>query len=417
MMEHTDRNMHVIGPGPEVLASWEAASLELPDLPTIRRHRVQRIRSELQRRNLDAMLLYDPLNIRYATDSTNMSIWTSHNAVRYALVCADGPLIMFEFSKGEFLAAHSEVVDEIRPAVSFMPYYAGNRVAEIAAKWAGEVTEIVTEHARSGGLRIAADTVPLDGVRALGALGVDLVSGMALMEDARMVKHPEEIKAMRCAVHSCEQAIDDMRAIFEPGVTEVELWAELQRSNFLNFGEWVETRLLASGQRTNPWYQEASSKVVAAGEIMAFDTDMIGAFGICVDMSRSWLCGGGRPTPAQADVYARAVDMIERNIPLFVAGATLREITDKATYPSPEEFNGYTVLAHGVGLADEYPSVFIRESWEETGFDDVIEVGNVICVEAFVGRKSGGEGIKLEQQVLVTKSGPEILTGYSMALS
>ena len=150
---------------------------------------------------------------------------------------------------------------------------------------------------------------------------------------------------------------------------------------------------------------------------MAFDTDMIGAFGICVDMSRSWLCGGGQPSPAQADVYARAVDMIERNIPLFVAGATLREITDKATYPSPEEFNGYTVLAHGVGLADEYPSVFIRESWEETGFDDVIEVGNVICVEAFVGRKSGGEGIKLEQQVLVTESGPEILTGYSMALS
>ena len=150
MMEHTDRNMHVIGPRPEVLISWEAASLELPDLPTIRHHRVRRIRNELQLRNVDAILLYDPLNIRYATDSTNMSIWTSHNAVRYALVCADGPLIMFEFSKGEFLSAHSEVVDEIRPAVSFMPYYAGNRVSEIAAKWAREVTEIVTEHARPG---------------------------------------------------------------------------------------------------------------------------------------------------------------------------------------------------------------------------------------------------------------------------
>ncbi|NNF63772.1 MAG: aminopeptidase P family protein [Acidimicrobiia bacterium] len=417
MMEHTDRNMHVVGPRPEVLEAWRLADLELPDLATIRRYRVERIRSELRQRNVDAMLLYDPVNIRYATDSTNMSIWTSHNAVRYALVCAEGPLVMFEFSKGEFLSAHSEVVDEIRPAVSFMPYYAGSRVYEIAAKWARGVTEIVKEHARSGGLRIAADVLPLDGVRALEAVEVDLLSGMAFMEDARMVKHPEEIKAMRCAVHACQRSIDDMRAIFEPGVTEVELWAELQRSNFLNFGEWIETRLLASGQRTNPWYHEASSKVVEAGEIMAFDTDMISAYGICVDMSRSWLCGGGQPNPAQADVYGRAVDMIDRNIPLFVAGATLRDITDKATYQSPEAFNGYTVLAHGVGLADEYPSVFIRESWDETGFDDVIEVGNVICVEAFVGRKSGGEGIKLEQQVLVTESGPEILTDYSMALS
>lgn len=416
MMEHADRNMHVIGPRPEVVDAWHLASLELPDLPAIRRYRVGRIRSVLRERNIDAVLLYDPVNIRYATDTTNMSIWTSHNAVRYALVFADGPVIMYEFSKGEFLAAHSEVVDEIRPAVSLMPYYTGDRVGEISKRWANELKATVAEHARSGALRVAVDTIGLDGSRALEAVGIELISGMALMEDARLVKHSEELKAMRCAVHSCERSIDDMRAIFQPGVTEVELWAELQRSNFLNFGEWIETRLLASGARTNPWYQEASSKKVAAGEVMAFDTDMIGAFGFCVDMSRSWLCGGGRPSGALADVHARALDMIERNTPLFVPGASLREITDKATYPSPDEFNGYTVLAHGVGLADEYPSVFIRESWDETGFDAIIEAGNVICVEAFVGRKNGGEGVKLEQQMVVTDAGPEVLTNYSLDL-
>jgi Xaa-Pro aminopeptidase len=256
----------------------------------------------------------------------------------------------------------------------------------------------------------------LDAIRALESRGADLVSGQQLLENARLVKGPEEIKAMKCAADSCDRDIAEMRAIFEPGVTEVELWAKLQQANFLRFGEWMETRLLASGERTNPWYQEASRKPVAAGEIMAFDTDLIGSYGMCIDISRSWLCGENRPNPNQADVYARALETIEANIPLFVAGATYREITERCTYPAPSEFNGYTVLAHGVGLCDEYPSIYMRELWERTGFDGVVEVGNVFAVEAFVGRRDGGEGVKLEQQIVVTDSGPEVLDRYPMGL-
>ncbi len=417
LLEHTNRNMHVIGPRPETVVEWQAAGLALPDLPTIRSYRLERVRSQLQAAECDAALLYDPVNIRYATDSTNMSIWTAHNAVRYALVPADGPVIMYEYSNGEFLSAHAETVAEIRPATSFWPFYVGDRRPEIAVRWAHELVDTIDEVSRSGGRRLAIDMLSLDGIRALEALGVDLISGMQLMEDARLVKHPEEITAMRCAVYSCQAAIDDMRAIFEPGVTEVALWARLQESNFLRFGEWIETRLLSSGPRTNPWYQEASSKQVEAGEILAFDTDMISAYGMCVDMSRSWVCGDVKATPTQADLWARANEMIEANSPLFVPGAAYREITEKATYPSPDDYNGYTVLAHGVGMADEYPSIYIRELWDQTGFDGVIEAGNVVSVEAFAGRREGGEGVKLEQQIVVTESGPELLTEYPLGLA
>jgi Xaa-Pro aminopeptidase len=208
-----------------------------------------------------------------------------------------------------------------------------------------------------------------------------------------------------------------MRAIFEPGITEVELWARLQQANFERFGEWIETRLLSSGLRTNPWYQEASSKVVEVGELMAFDTDLIGAYGMCVDMSRTWICGDGNPTSAQADVFGRARDMLDRNVPLFVPGISYRELTEKLTYPDLNEFNGYTVLAHGTGLADEYPSIYVRERWELTGFDGVVEAGNVFSVEAYCGRRTGGEGVKLEEQILVTERGPELLTTYPVELN
>jgi Xaa-Pro aminopeptidase len=415
LVEHTERNMHALGPSPTLLAEWRTADLALPDLGLVRRYRLERVRQQLRAADCDGILLYDPLNVRYATDTTNMSLWTMHNAVRYAYVATDGPVVVFEFSDAEFLSAHSDVVDEIRAATSLHPFYTGDRIAEVAARWADEIVALLDD--RGGGSRkLAVDILELDGIRALEARGVELVSGQRLLENARLVKCEEEINALRCAVNACERNVADMRSIFEPGITEIALWARLQESNFLRFGEWIETRLLASGARTNPWYQEASRKVVDAGELMAFDTDLVGAYGMCVDMSRTWLCGDGRPTPAQAQLFELARETVQRNTELFRPGATLRDITDALWYPPAEEYNGYTVMAHGVGLCDEYPSVFAREKWDAVGFDDVIEAGFVICVEAFVGRRDGGEGVKLEQQIIVRESGPELLTHYPMNL-
>ena len=415
LLDHGDRNMHALGPGPELEAEWTAAGLRLPDRRAIRRYRLERVRAQLRGAGCDAALLYDPLNIRYATDTTNMSIWTMHNAVRYAFVAADGPVVLFEFSKGEFLDTHSEVVDEIRPGLSYIYFYAGNRAEEVAGGWADEIVELMAEHGR-GDRRLAVDQLDLIGTRALEARGVCLVDASALMEEARVVKSSEEIAAMRCAVHACEAAVGDMRAAFEPGVTEMALWAVLQAGNFARYGEWIETRLLASGPRTNPWYQEASSRQVQAGELMGFDTDMICAYGVCVDISRTWLCGDGRPTPAQHDVWSLAVEQIERNRELHQPGVSVRDIVERSWYPSLEDYNCYTVLSHGVGLCDEYPSVFTRERWGRQGYDTELQPGTVMCVEAFVGPKRGGEGVKLEQQVLITETGNELLSLYPLGL-
>ena len=245
LLDHAERNMHATGPAPELSATWQAAGLSLPDLPKMRAFRLARIRAELVRAGCDAILLYDPLNVRYASDSTNMSIWTMHNAVRYAFVPVSGPVVMFEFSDAEFLCAHSEMVDEIRPATSMHPFYVGSRVDEIARVWTAEIDELL--RAAGDSRRLAVDLLSLDGIRALERLGVDLVSGQALMEEARLVKHEEEIVAMRLAAHACEAAIDDMRDIFVPGVSENALWATLQYGNFCRFGEWIETRLLSTG--------------------------------------------------------------------------------------------------------------------------------------------------------------------------
>ena len=387
LVGHTERNRHVLGPHRSVVEEWTRAGLKLPDLTAVRRYRIERVREQLRHHNIDGVVLHDPLNVRYATDTTNMPVWTMHNAVRYAWVPADGDVVLFEFSHGEFLSAHSEVIDEIRPATSFVPFYSGSRSAEIAGRFADEIIELLRRDQRTGDMRLGIDNIGLEGLRTLEARGATVLSAHQLMEEARLVKSGDEIDAMRCAIESCQRSISDMRSLFVPGVTELELWAELQKANFLRHGEWVETRLLASGARTNPWYQEASIKEVEAGELMAFDTDMVGAFGMCVE-----------PAPVRG----------WRNLP---------RDNNRLSYPDVDEFNGYTVLAHGTGLCDEYPSLFTREQWDDRGFDGVVEVGNGFSIESFVGRRGSGEGVKLEDMIVVAESGPELLTDYLLDLA
>ncbi|MGO4832178.1 aminopeptidase P family protein, partial [Rhizobiaceae sp. 2RAB30] len=70
-------NQHVLGYGALAETEWRAAGIAEPDLPAMRRYRLERIRAELRRRNYAGALLYDPINIRYATDSTNMQSWVA----------------------------------------------------------------------------------------------------------------------------------------------------------------------------------------------------------------------------------------------------------------------------------------------------------------------------------------------------
>ncbi|TIV89859.1 MAG: M24 family metallopeptidase, partial [Mesorhizobium sp.] len=83
-----------------------------------------------------------------------------------------------------------------------------------------------------------------------------------------------------------------------------ELWSALHAENIARGGEWIETRILTSGPRTNPWMQEAGPRRIVSGDLVAFDTDMVGPYGMCADFSRTWHCGDGRPTDEQRRLHA-----------------------------------------------------------------------------------------------------------------
>ena len=221
MRDHTVRNTHVIGPSDALLSEWQQAGLPAPDLSVVRHYRLQRIRADLRHSGCDAMLLYDPVNIRYATDTTNMSLWTMYNAVRYAFIPTEGPLTLFEYSDAEFLSAYSDVVDDIRPAISMHPFFAGHQVVAVAKIWAAENVDVLREH--TTGSRLAVDILALDGIRAMEHLGIELVIGHAFLEQVRLIKHEQERVAIRRAVHVYQSHIDDVCAFFTPCVTEIDV--------------------------------------------------------------------------------------------------------------------------------------------------------------------------------------------------
>jgi len=376
--------------------------------------RLARLRQAIVEADCGAAVFVDSANIRYATGTSNMQVYAGHNPCRYVFVPAEGPVVLFEFSNCAHLSASHPVVDEVRPAISWYHFVSGPRVAENAERWAAELADLTRRHG-GGNLRLAIDRVDPMGTWALQRHGIEICDGQAVASHAKKIKTAEEIKAVRNAVAVCDEGLRRMHAALEPGITEQQLWSFLHQANAELGGEWIETRLLTSGPKTHPWYQECGERVIEAGDMVSLDTDLVGAHGYSADLSRSWIAGSGKPKESQRRLYAIAHESLTHNIALFRAGTTFREIAEHAFLaPEPYRDTPLPALAHGIGLVNEYPLLLSKRYWDSHGYDDVIEEGMVLCVESYLADKAAGEGVKLEQQILIGAAGPEVLSAFPM---
>ena len=407
-----DNDRVEIGPTDLAFAEWKAAGIEAPDMPALREYRLLRLQEQIRKHDCAGLLLFDPLNIRYATDTTNMQLWIAHNAARACFVPPEGKVILWDFHNCEHLSAHLPLVGEVRHGASFFYFETGDKTEAAAAHFVDEVIDVMKSHGGAN-KRLAVDKIETPGYVRLVEKGIEIIEGQMLTEHARAIKNDNEIRAMRCAVHACEMAVEEMRYAMRPGVSENEMWAALHAGNIKRGGEWIETRILSSGPRTNPWFQECGPRIMQEGDMMAFDTDLVGTYGYCCDISRSWIVGDVAPTEEQKTLYKVAYEHVMTNIGLIKPGMSFAEMTAKA-HRLPEKYRAlrYGVLAHGVGLCDEYPCVRYPEDVEAHGYSGTFEPGMTLCVEAYIGAVGGLEGVKLEEQVLITETGCEMLSTY-----
>jgi Xaa-Pro aminopeptidase len=341
-----------------------------------------------------------------------MAVWTLHNAARYLFVPAEGKTVLFDYHGSKHLSDGLETIGEVRPARSWYFYTAGNNLPGRVEAWAKDIVDLFRERCGTS-RRIAFDHIDPLGLKALEAQGYQILDAQEPCETARAVKSADEIACMSHAIAVCEAGMANLRAALKPGMTENECWAILNDFNIRMGGEWNETRLLASGGRTNPWFKECGEKIVRPGDLVAFDTDMIGSFGYCADISRTFLCGPNRASDEQRKLYGLAMEQIGFNIELVKPGVTMREFAEKAwRIPDRYAANRYSSVAHGVGLCDEWPRVPHLVDFPRSGYDATLEPGMTFCVESYIGEEGGTEGVKLEQQVLVGESGYQILSTF-----
>ena len=138
------------------------------------------------------------------------------------------------------------------------------------------------------------------------------------------------------------------------------------------------------------------------GDLVAFDTDLIGPAGYLADLSRTYLVGSTTPSARQRRLYADAQAFLADIIAELKPGAALDEVGERLSRRLPAAYHAerYPFIAHGSGLSDEYPVIAFQDHHAGE-----IEDGMVFSVEAYVGVEGDDEGLKLEEQVLVTSDG------------
>jgi Xaa-Pro dipeptidase len=382
------------------------------DLTAVRAYRLGRVREQMEAYSLDACILVDPVNIRYATGARNMQVFHSRNPARYLFIAQSGPVILYEFTGCAHLAEGLETIDEVRPAITASYAAAGDGIPTVEATWARQVASLVRRHC---GARAA---VGLERVNAGAALalrdeGFHLFDAQAPVERARAIKSSEELKCVRASVTATELAVARMRDAIRPGLSENELWSVLHQGVIALGGDYVETRLLSSGTRTNPWFQETGPRRLGENELVALDTDVVGCHGYYCDFSRTFHTGPAEPTRRQRELYQVAHEQVHHNMEILRPGVSFREYAELA-WKIPERFvaNRYYLSAHGCGMTGEYPYLYHRMDFDESGYDGVVEPGMTICVESYIGEEGGAEGVKLEQQVLITENGNELISTF-----
>ena len=382
------------------------------DLRAVRQYRQARVRSEMVRRGIDVVILSDPVNIRYATGTRNMQVFSQRNApARYLLMTAQRS-ILFEFTGCLHLALGYETLDEVRPATTASFVAAGPRIAERERRWAAETGDLVAELVGTGAT-LGLERLNAGAAIALEEQGFRIVDAQEPVEMARAIKSTEEIKCVKASLRATEIAVHKLRDAIRPGMTETELWSVLHKSVIEQNGDYCETRLLNAGQRTNPWFQETAHNLIGENELIALDTDVVGCHGYYSDFSRTFHSGPGEPSDAQRDLYKTAYEQVHHNLAILKPGMSFRDYADRAwDIPSEYYANRYYLSAHGVGMTGEYPYLYHRGDFADAGYDGTIEPGMTICVESYIGREGGKEGVKLEQQVLITETGVETLSRF-----
>ena len=394
--------------GATLAVDWE----QRVDYPRLRTERLERARAALKASDLGAVLLFDQNNIRYVT-STHIGEWARDKSARCVLLPRQGDPVLWDFGSA---ARHHQLYAPWLPATSWRPGVSSMRGAMprqtgVPDLLAGHIHQELREH----GLEqepVGIDLTDMETLASLHRLGIVTGDAAPVMLSARKIKTQDEIALLEHAAAIVDAVYERIYELLRPGIREHEIVAEAQRLLFELGSEQVEAINAVSGDRCNPHPHVFSDRLLRPGDQAFFD--IIHSFmGYRTCYYRTFCVGGA--TQSQLDAYKQCREWLDAAIELVRPGVTTDQIA--AVWPTAEELGFASEEAcfglqfgHGLGVGlYEAPMISRLHS-----FHDPVEIeeGMVFALETYCPASDGRSAARIEEEVLVTAEGPEILTRF-----
>jgi Xaa-Pro aminopeptidase len=386
---------------------WE----ERVNIERLRQERLARVKNALKNSEIGALLCFDMNNIRYIT-ATHIGMWAMDKLVRFSLLPQDDEPILWDFGSA---ARHHQIYcpwlgDRSRAGISTLrgATNPGSGLAEDVAKKIRhelEKRKLLNEP-------VGVDVIEIPVLFALQAQGIKVVDGQQLMHEVRKIKTQDEITLLNTATMMVDAAYDELYRFMKPGVKENECVGVVSKVLYDLGSEHVEGVNAISGERCSPHPHVYTDRVLRPGDPAFFD--ILHSFnGYRTCYYRTFAVGSA--SPAMVDAYKRCRDYMDAAISIVKPGITTADVVK--LWPRAEEFGFASEEAafalqygHGVGLSIWEKPIFSR--LVSLDHPEVIEEGMVFALETYWPASDGWSAARLEEEVVVTKDGCEIITRF-----
>ena len=386
---------------------WE----ERVNIERLRHERLSRIKAALKKSELGALLCFDMNNVRYIT-ATHIGTWAMDKLVRFSLLPQDDEPIMWDFGSA---ARHHQIYcpwlgERSRAGISTLrgATNPGSGLADDVAK----KIKLELEKRNLQNEPVGVDVIEMPVLFALQAQGLKVVDGQQLMHEVRMIKTQDEITLLNSACMMVDAAYEKLYQFMKPGVRENECVGVVSKVLYDLGSEHVEGVNAISGERCSPHPHVYTDRVLRPGDPAFFDIlHSYNGYRTCY--YRTFAIGSA--SSAMNDAYKRCRDYMDAAISIVKPGITTADVVK--LWPKAEEFgfaNEEAAFAlqygHGVGLSIWEKPIFSR--LVSLDHPEVIEEGMVFALETYWPASDGWSAARLEEEVVVTKDGCEIITRF-----
>ncbi len=385
------------------------------DYPRLRAERLQRAKDQINRDGLGALVTWDEANVRYLT---GYYITTPNRPLeaQFCFVARNGNPHIVGGNDQEGLIKRMPWMEGRIHAPAAIPKIAAITPDDpVVQKTVEQIANFMADYG------VVKEPLGIDGTtlsyiyaEAFKKRGIQVVHAKPTMDYARMIKTADEIELMRITCANSEKAFAAIVDAIKPGVRECDLVGVGIKALYEEGDDHTEDLVCCSGLNTNPYGWSFTDKPVQVGDLIYIDVDGASYQGYKSCIYRTFCCG--KASQEQKDVYEECRAMLYDAIDTIKDGSTDWQLLEK--WPDSPKYWGHDTwgevgpyaIGHGLGLTLHDRPFFNRMQQMAGVPEQKFREGMVLAIETYAGRKGGKFGVRLEENVLVTKDGYERLS-------